>query len=99
MARYRGYVVANKGGHGRVAMRDSGKKTFATKRAAIKDMRADNTKWMKKNYNPAWVKKAGFEYGAVIDGLFKDGSEGNKNLLKWHDSKKGNKKHPWTLKF
>ena len=43
---------------------------------------------MKKNYSREWVKKAGFEYGAVVDGMFKDGSDGNKNLLKWHTSKK-----------
>lgn len=48
MVRYRGYVVAKKGPYGKkVAMRDSGKKTFTTKRAAIKDMRADNNRWMK----------------------------------------------------
>ena len=45
MVRYRGYVVAKKGPYGKkVAMRDSGKKTFTTKRAAIKDMRADNNR-------------------------------------------------------
>ena len=82
---WRGYVIANKGRMGRVAMRDSGK-TFATKAAAIKNMKGDNNKWMKKNYSPEWVEKANFEYGAVPDGKFKDGSQGNKSLLKWHDA-------------
>ena len=87
MGKYRGYVVANKGGHGRVAMRDSGK-TFLSEEKAINNMKSDNARWMEKNYNPEWVKRAGFEYGAVEDGKFKDGSEGNKKLLKWHDNKK-----------
>ena len=91
MPKYRGYVVANKHG-GRVAMRDSGK-THATKKAAIANMKDDNKKWMEKNYNPAWAKKAGFEYGAVEDGKFADGSGGNKKLLDWHDqNNKGKKK-------
>lgn len=90
MTRYRGYVVANKGAHGRVAMRDSGK-THTTKKAAIVNMKSDNKKWMEKNYNPAWVKRAGFEYGAVEDGRFKDGSKGNENLLRWHDEDKKKK--------
>lgn len=87
MTNYRGYVVANKHG-GRVAMRDSGK-THSTEKKAIDNMKSDNARWMEKNYNPEWVKRAGFEYGAVEDGKFKDGYEGNKNLLKWHDKKKG----------
>lgn len=98
MVRYRGYVVAKKGPYGKkVAMRDSGKKTFATKKAAIKDMRTDNNRWMKKNYSTEWVKKAGFEYGAVVDGMFMDGSDGNKNLLKWHESKKPKKGFSFTI--
>ena len=98
MVRYRGYVVAKKGPYGKkVAMRDSGKKTFATKKAAIKDMRTDNNRWMKKNYSTGWVKKAGFEYGAVVDGMFMDGSDGNKNLLKWHESKKPKKGFSFTI--
>ena len=36
-----------------------------------KDMRADNKRWMQKNYNEQWVKQANFEYGAVEDGKFK----------------------------
>ena len=73
MVRYRGYVVAKKGPYGkRVAMRDSGKKTFTT-------------------------KKAGFEYGAVADGLFRDGGEGNKNLLKWYESKKPKKSFSFRI--
>ena len=87
MPKYRGYVVAKKGPLGRVAMRDSGK-AHATRVGAIKDMRADNKRWMQKNYNEQWVKQANFEYGAVEDGKFKDGSEGNKKLLTWHDKKK-----------
>ena len=85
MPKYRGYVVANKG-HGRVAMRDSGK-PHATKKAAIANMKGDNKRWMEKNYDDAWVSKAKFEYGAVEDGRFKDGSEGNKKLLQWHEQK------------
>ena len=87
MGKWRGYVVANKGGHGRVAMRDSGK-TFDTRQSAIANMQSDNSKWMKKNYSPQWAKAANFEYGAVQDGQFKDGSKGYKKLLEWHDAGK-----------
>ncbi len=89
MPKYRGYVVANKGPKGRTAMRDSGK-THSTKAGAISDMKKDNSRWMKKNYSDEWARKANFQYGAVPDGKFKDGSAGNENLLKWHDSNKKN---------
>ena len=56
---WRGYVIANKGRMGRVAMRDSGK-TFATKAAAIKNMKGDNIKWMKKIYSPEGGEKSIF---------------------------------------
>lgn len=88
MGKYRGYVVANKGPKGRTAMRDSGSKTFKTKVEAIKNIKSDNARWMKKNYSSEYVQKSGFEYGAVPDGKFKDGAVGNKNLLKWHDKGK-----------
>lgn len=88
MVRYRGFVVANKGPGGRRAMRDSGKKTYPTKKGAIRDMRGDNDRWMKKNYSSDFVKKSNFEYGAVPDGMFPDGMEGNKALLAWHDAQK-----------
>ena len=90
MGKYRGYVVANKGPKGRTAMRDSGSKTFKTRAEAIKNMKSDNQKWMSKNYSSEYVKSSGFEYAAVPDGKFKDGSVGNENLLKWHDSNKNN---------
>ena len=86
MVKYRGFVVANKGPGGRRAMRDSGKKTYPTKKGAIRDMRGDNDRWMKKNYSSDFVKKSNFEYGAVPDGMFPDGIEGNKKLLAWHDA-------------
>lgn len=85
MGKWRGYVVSSKGPKGRQAMRDSGK-TFKTKAEAIKNMKSDNKKWMTKNYSSQYVKDSGFEYGAVQDGKFKDGMEGNKKLLKWHDA-------------
>ena len=91
MPKYRGYVVANKGPKGRTAMRDSGK-TFKTRAEAIKNMKSDNQKWMSKNYSSEYVKSSGFEYGAVPDGKFADGSEGNKKLLKWHDANKDGRK-------
>ena len=91
MPKYRGYVVANKGPKGRTAMRDSGK-THSTKAGAISDMKKDNSRWMKKNYSDEWARKANFKYGAVPDGKFADGSEGNKKLLKWHDANKDGRK-------
>ena len=90
MGKWRGYVVSSKGPKGRTAMRDSGSKTFKTRAEAIKNMKSDNKRWMSKNYSSEYVKSSGFEYGAVPDGKFKDGSVGNENLLKWHDSNKNN---------
>ena len=72
-------------------MRDSGK-THSTKAGAIADMKRDNSRWMKKNYSDEWARKANFQYGAVPDGKFADGSEGNKKLLKWHDASQEGRK-------
>tara|TARA_B100000029_G_scaffold134258_1_gene128513 strand:- start:1322 stop:1702 length:381 start_codon:yes stop_codon:yes gene_type:complete len=91
MPKYRGYVVANRGPKGRTAMRDSGK-AHSTKAGAIADMKRDNSRWMKKNYSDEWARKANFQYGAVPDGKFADGSEGNKKLLKWHDANQEGRK-------
>ena len=47
---------------------------------------------MQLNYNDKITKKSGFEYGAIVVGekkyKYKVGSEGNKDLLKHHDSLK-----------
>ena len=85
MGKYRGYVVAKRGPKGRTAMRSTGR-TYASKKAAINDMRKDNAKWMEMNYGPKFGDSKNFEYGAVQTGKFQKGPEGNKKLLAWHDA-------------
>ena len=87
MPKYRGYVVAKRGPKGRQAMRSTGR-TYSTKKAAINDMRKDNSKWMEMNYGSGFGNPKNFEYGAVQSGKFPKGPEGNKKLLAWHDANK-----------
>ena len=86
---WRPYIVSNKYGK-RQAMRDT--KLYDSKAEAIASMKRKNNAWMQLNYNDKFTKKSGFEYGAIDVGekkyKYKVGSEGNKDLLKHHDSLK-----------
>lgn len=86
---WRPYVVSNKLGR-RQAMR--GTRLYDTKEEAIASMKRKNENWMKLNYDKKYSKSSNFEYGAVDVGKrkykYKVGSEGNKALLKDHDSAK-----------
>jgi len=71
-------------------------KVYPTKEKAIDAIKKGNKEWMELNYGRGFVKSANFEYGAIdVKGnsyMFKKGAEGNKELLKYHDSlKKTNK--------
>lgn len=94
---WRPYVISNKYGQ-RQAMRYT--KVYPTKDKAIKAIKKGNNEWISLNYNSDFAKKANFEYGAVnVKGKnykFKKGMEGNKKLLKYHDSLK---KTPSNLMF
>ena len=84
---WRPYVVANKHGK-RQAMR--GTKLHDSKKEAISSMKKKNDSWMKLNYDDQFINDAGFEYGAIDVGTkkykYKQGKEGNKKVLKFHDS-------------
>lgn len=86
---WRPYVVSNKYGK-RAAMRY--KKVYPSKEKAIAAIKKGNKEWMELNYDSDFMKKANFEYGAInVKGkgyAFKKGIEGNKELLKYHDSLK-----------
>lgn len=86
---WRPYVVSNKYGQ-RQAMRYN--KVYPTKDKAIEAIKKGNREWISLNYSSDFAKKANFEYGAVnVKGKsykFKKGIEGNKELLKYHDSLK-----------
>ena len=53
-------------------------------------MKKKNDNWMSLNYDDQFINDSGFEYGAIDVGAgkykFKKGKEGNKKLLKFHDS-------------
>lgn len=91
MVRWRGYVVANKGGHGRKAMRV--RKTHSSKGSAIKYVREKTDDHMSMNFPE---RNKGFSFGAYPvesekSRRFPAGREGNNALLEWHDSKTGRK--------
>lgn len=84
---WRPYVVSNKYGK-RQAMRDT--KLYNSKKKAISAMKKKNDMWMQLNYNNEFAKSSNFEYGAIFVGdkkyKYPKGKEGNKKLLKFHDS-------------
>ena len=84
---WRPYIVSNKYGK-RQAMRDT--KLYESKKKAINSMKKKNDNWMSLNYDDQFINDSGFEYGAIDVGAgkykFKKGKEGNKKLLKFHDS-------------
>ncbi len=84
---WRPYIVSNKYGK-RQAMRDT--KLYDSKKKAIASMKKKNDRWMTLNYDDQFINDSGFEYGAIYVGSKKykypKGKEGNKKLLKFHDS-------------
>ena len=82
-------------------MRDT--KLYDSKAEAIASMKRKNNAWMQLNYNDKFTKKSGFEYGAIDVGekkyKYKVGSEGNKDLLKHHDSLKKTGKTGFNFKY
>ena len=69
-------------------MRDT--KLYDSKKKAIASMKKKNDRWMTLNYDDQFINDSGFEYGAIDVGSKKykypKGKEGNKKLLKFHDS-------------
>jgi len=83
---WRAYVIGNVYGK-RTAMRDT--KTYPTYDKAVKSFKVKNKEWMKMNYSSDFMKNSKFEYGAIkVTDKYKAGSEGNADLLRYHESLK-----------